>query len=396
VTGKEAYARLFTANALALLGTGVATVALALLAYELAAAQAGAVLGTALAIKMGANILVAPLASAFAARLPRRAWLAALDLVRAGALCLLPLVDEVWEVYALILAFQIAAAAFAAAYMATVPDLLPSEGDYARAVAKAKIAYDAETLLSPLIAAALLAALSPRAVFLAAVAAFVVSAVMIAATRLPDGRPGGRGALTRAGQGLALMFAAPQLRGAMAIALGATVVTAMATVNAVPLVRGPFGRDDTAAALALAAFGGGGVAAALLLPRLVAGGAERRAMIGGGAMMALLLLACAEMRTYPTMLALWTALGAATTMALTPFMTLLRRVATAEQRQPLYAAHFAVTNAMLLLSYLAAGWAGAALGMTAAFIGLGAFAVAMTLAGAALWPAGPGRDGRPA
>jgi hypothetical protein len=396
VTGKEAYARLFTANALALLGTGVSTVALALLAYELAGAQAGAVLGTALAIKMGANIVVAPLASAFAAGLPRRGWLAALDLVRAGALLLLPFVDAVWEVYGLILLFQIAAASFSAAYMATVPDLLPDESDYAKAVAKAKIAYDAETLLSPLIAAALLAALSPRAVFLAAMAAFVVSAVMIAATRLPAGRPGERGALARALQGGALMLAAPQLRGALAIAAGATVVMAMATVNAAPLVRGVFGLDDSAAALALAAFGGGGVAAALLLPRILAGGAERRAMIGGGALMALLLLACAEMRTYPTMLALWGALGAATTMALTPFLTLLRRIATPAQRQPLYAAHFAATNAMLLLAYLAAGWAGAALGMKAAFIGLGAFAVATTLAGAALWPAGTGRDGRPA
>jgi predicted MFS family arabinose efflux permease len=396
VTGKDAYARLFTANALALLGTGVATVALALLAYEHAGAQSGAVLGTALAIKMGANILVAPLASAVAAAFPRRAWLAALDLVRAGALCLLPLVDAVWQIYALILLFQIAAASFAAAYMATVPDLLPDEADYAKAVAKAKIAYDAETLLSPLIAAALLAVLSPRAVFLAAVAAFVVSAAMILATRLPDGRQGERGALARAVGGLRLMLRAPQLRGALAIAAGATVVMAMATVNAVPLVRGVFGLDDSAAALALAAFGGGGVAAALALPRILAGGAERRAMIGGGAMMALLLLASAEMRTYPTMLALWAALGAATTMALTPFMTLLRRIATPEQRQPLYAAHFAATNAMLLLAYLAAGWAGSTLGMKAAFIALGCVAVATALAGAALWPTGPGRDGRPA
>jgi MFS family permease len=396
VSGKAAYARLFSANALALLGTGVATVALALLAYEMAGAQAGAVLGTALAIKMGANIVVAPLAGAFAAAIPRRGWLMALDLVRAAALCLLPLVDAIWQVYALILLFQIAAAAFAAAYMATVPDLLPAEGDYARAVAKAKVAYDAETLVSPLVAAALLAALSPRAVFLAAVAAFLVSAAILAATCLPDGRRGDRAALRRAAEGMTLMLRAPQLRGALAIAAGATAVAAAATVNAAPLARGVFGLGDTAAALALAAFGGGGVAAALALPRLVAGGAERRAMIGGGAMTALLLLACAEMRAFPTMLALWAALGATTTMALTPFMTLLRRVATPEQRQPLYAAHFAVTNVLLLIAYPAAGWAGVSGGMKTAFIALGAFAVAATLAGAALWPAGPGRDGRPA
>jgi hypothetical protein len=43
---------LYSAQVLALLSTGIATVALALLAYKLAGDDAGAVLGTAFAIKM--------------------------------------------------------------------------------------------------------------------------------------------------------------------------------------------------------------------------------------------------------------------------------------------------------------------------------------------------------
>ncbi|NEE20025.1 MFS transporter, partial [Streptomyces sp. SID7499] len=46
------YRRLFGAQIIALFGTGLATVALGLLAYELAGPSAGAVLGTALTIKM--------------------------------------------------------------------------------------------------------------------------------------------------------------------------------------------------------------------------------------------------------------------------------------------------------------------------------------------------------
>ena len=60
------YRHLFLAQIIALLGTGLATVALGLLAFDLAGANAGAVLGTALAIKMVAYIGVAPVASAFA------------------------------------------------------------------------------------------------------------------------------------------------------------------------------------------------------------------------------------------------------------------------------------------------------------------------------------------
>jgi hypothetical protein len=51
---------LFAAQMLSLLGTGLATVALGLLAYEIAGADAGAVLGTALAIKIVAYVGLVP------------------------------------------------------------------------------------------------------------------------------------------------------------------------------------------------------------------------------------------------------------------------------------------------------------------------------------------------
>jgi hypothetical protein len=48
VFAMPAYRRLFSAQMIALFGTGLATVALGLLAYDLAGRNAGAVLGTAL------------------------------------------------------------------------------------------------------------------------------------------------------------------------------------------------------------------------------------------------------------------------------------------------------------------------------------------------------------
>ena len=55
---------------MALLGTGLATVALGLLAWQLAGADAGLVLGTALAIKMIAYVTLAPIAAALAESMP--------------------------------------------------------------------------------------------------------------------------------------------------------------------------------------------------------------------------------------------------------------------------------------------------------------------------------------
>jgi MFS family permease len=79
------YRQLFSAQIIALFGTGLATVALGLLAYDLAGRNAGAVLGTALTIKMVMYVVIAPLAAAYVDRLPRRVFLAALDAVRAVA-----------------------------------------------------------------------------------------------------------------------------------------------------------------------------------------------------------------------------------------------------------------------------------------------------------------------
>ncbi|HEX6110769.1 MAG TPA: MFS transporter, partial [Geminicoccaceae bacterium] len=134
-SNKRAYYHLYFAQVLALLSTGIATVALALLAYRLAGSDAGAVLGTAFAIKMLAYLAIAPVAAAFVERLPRRALLVGLDLVRAAIVLTLPLVTQVWQVYVLIFTFQAASAVFTPTFQATIPDLLPNEKDYTKALA---------------------------------------------------------------------------------------------------------------------------------------------------------------------------------------------------------------------------------------------------------------------
>ena len=125
VLSHPTYRKLFFAQVVALLGTGLTTIALGLLAYELAGAQAGAVLGTALAIKMCAYVGVAPIANAFTSHLPRRAVLVSLDVIRAAIVCVLPFVTEVWQIYLLIFALQSASAAFTPTFQATIPDILP-------------------------------------------------------------------------------------------------------------------------------------------------------------------------------------------------------------------------------------------------------------------------------
>ncbi len=188
------YRHLFLAQVIALVGTGLATVALGLLAYDLAGADAGIVLGTALAIKMIAYVGVAPIASAFAERLPRRSMLVGLDLVRAAVALLLPFVSEIWQVYVLIFVLQSASAAFTPTFQATIPDIPPDEKDYTQALSLSRLAYDLESLLSPALAALLLTVISFHNLFAGTVIGFIVSAALVMSVTLPSRSPENRAA----------------------------------------------------------------------------------------------------------------------------------------------------------------------------------------------------------
>ena len=114
VLRNAAYRRLLTAQVVSLVGTGLATVALGLLAHDLAGRRAGAVLGTVFAIKMVAYVVLAPVATALVARLPRRRVMVTADVLRAVVALGLPFAGQVWQIYVLVFVLQAASAAFTA------------------------------------------------------------------------------------------------------------------------------------------------------------------------------------------------------------------------------------------------------------------------------------------
>ena len=76
------FRKLFAAQVIALVGTGLSTVGLSLLAYNLAGTNAGAVLGIALACKMIAYVFFAPIVGGLAHRFARNPFLITLDVIR--------------------------------------------------------------------------------------------------------------------------------------------------------------------------------------------------------------------------------------------------------------------------------------------------------------------------
>lgn len=244
ILGNRIYRNLLIAQVIALIGTGLLAVALSLLAYQIAGSNAGVVLGTALAIKMGAYILLAPLAQAFAARLPRRGFLVAMDCVRAAAALSLPFITETFQ--------------------AVIPDILPNEKEYTAALTLSRLAYDLETLFSPALAGLLLTLISFHWLFAGTAVGFVISAFFVLSVQLPNVVATTANMWQRITQGIVVYLATPRLRGLLALNLAAAAAGAMVFVNTVVIVRNLLGGNERDVAVALAFFGGGSMIAALV------------------------------------------------------------------------------------------------------------------------------------
>ncbi|MGJ3509058.1 MFS transporter [Enemella sp. A6] len=365
------YAKLFGAQIIALLGTGLLTVALGLLAFEIAGGNAGLVLGVAMMIKMVAYVAISPITTALVARVPPKPVLITADLARAAVAVSLPFVTEAWQIYLLIFVLQSASATFTPTFQAVIPSVLPDEGEYTRALSLSRLAYDLESLASPLLAAALLTLISYHYLFVGTVVGFLASAILVLASGFPHiETPPAGGFLDRLTRGTRAFWASHELRGLMGLNLVVAATTAMVIVNTVVLVQGDLGRPQIDVAILLGAYGAGSMLVALCMPGLLDRVADRGVMLTGGIALPVLLLAGAAALTWlrgdgqwVALLTVWTLLGAAASVILTPSARLLRRNSTEQTRSAVFAAQFSLSHACFLITYPLAGALGAAIGL---------------------------------
>ena len=371
VLRNRSYAKLFAAQVVALLGTGLLTVALGLLAFDIAGGDAGLVLGTALTIKMIAYVGVAPVIAALTSHVPRKLLLVSADVLRAGVAVSLPLVTEAWQIFVLIFVLQAASATFTPAFQAVIPEVLPDERQYTRALSLSRLAYDLESLVSPILAAALLTVISYHSLFVGTFIGFVGSAILVLATAFPkmaaaDPAP----FFDRLTRGARVFLRTPELRSLLAMNLVVATSTAMVIVNTVVLVQGELGRPQTDVALLLAAYGAGSMLIALALPKLLDRWPDRPFMLAGATALPVGLVAAAVLTALPAsaatwagFLVLWFLLGAATSLILTPSARLLRRSSEETNRPAVFAAQFSLSHACFIITYPTAGTLGALLGL---------------------------------
>lgn len=377
------YIRLLSAQIISLVGTGMSSICLALLAYELSGDDAGMVLSIAFALKMLAYIGLAPVFGAIAHKLPKRRTLVALDLIRALLFVCLPFVTEVWEVYVLMFLINACSAGFTPLFQSTLPLVLVDKTQYAKALSFSRMAYDLEQIFSPMLTALLLSLIGFRQLFMLDAATFLLSGVLILLCTLPNLKGVTESAYKTQKlsvmQGLRNYLNKPKLRALWFAYLAAASASAMVLVNTVIYVHEVLHGDETQTALAMMVVGLGSMLMALRLPKWLENHSPQHFHWIG------LLTICASF-VVGSFTPGWVgfgvmclAMGVGMSCIQTSAGLLITQACEGEDTAPYFAAHFSLTHFWWLFTYLIAGMSVKFFGVSAGYLIMGGVCVVSCL-----------------
>jgi NRE family putative nickel resistance protein-like MFS transporter len=362
-----AFARLYSAQLIHLLGDALVWVAIAVLAYDLAGPRAAAVLGIALTLRVAAFVVLSPVAGVVADRFSRKAIMVVALTLRMGVLAYLAAATQEWQLYVGMLAMNALTAFFTPTYQASVP-AVTTRAEYPKAIALSGATFEMLGVLGPGLAGGLAVAFGGRALFWVAGATAIVAALLIVSLRrrldgAAEDAPAaaaaepaerGWGELTA---GTRRLWRDPVVRYGLSLELVASVAGAWILVNSVVLVKGGLSLGDLHYGWLMAVFGAGATAAALALGALEGRWPRTLFMLVGAAAISLAVLP-ANLVGFGALLPLWLLAGVGTNWVNLPMLTLLAERTPAKLQGRVYGAHFAWSHLWWLGAYPLAGWLG--------------------------------------
>lgn len=378
------YRKLFIAQATSLFGTGITTIALALLAWQIAGNQAGQVLGTALAIKMIAYVLLSPFVGSFAHKIPKRLWFITLDILRVLFVLCLPFINQVWQIYVLILLINACSALFTPVFQSTIADIIKDEEQYRKALTFSRIAYNLEQLLSPSIAALLLLVVSFNVLFTLDAITFLISAGLILNCKFPlttkPDRP--ERFLNNLRFGINSYIKTPRLKALIALYVIVATASAMIIINTVVILNG----SESATAIAMAVSGAGSMLAAILLPKLLNKFEIRKVLLSSASILVMTLYFASSISGLVSLLFAWFLIGMGLSLVQTPVGSLIRNSCSESDSPAFFAANFSISHFCWLFAYLLAGYLGPLIGLETTFLFMGTISMAALIIAWKIYP----------
>ena len=357
------FAKLYLAQTINLVGDSLTWLGLALLAFELAGAQASAILAVALTLRVLAFVVLSPIAGAIADHVNRKHLMMTTHLARMGIVCLLPFVTQTWHIYGIVLALNVFYAFFTPTYTATIP-LVTTPAECPKAIALSSATYQLLGVLGPVLAGVIAAWVGTRQVFFLDGVTFLLATFLIAT--LPGQLMGvqNQGSaralpkiLNNIQTGTACLFADPPIRYALTLQLITAIAGAAILVNTVSYVQGILQLRQVEYGWAMAAFGIGATLTSIGL-----GNSQQKTspvvLTSAGVALITLALLPANLTNLVGLLLLWAIAGAGQTLVNVPTQTLIADRVSVEAQGRVYGAHFAWSHLWWAFAYPLAGWLG--------------------------------------
>jgi len=170
------FRRLYVAELVSLLGDAITWVGIALLAFQMVGDRSAVVLSIALTLRVAAFVVCSSYAGVLADQLDRKKILIITHLLRMVTIGLLAFVQTVYQIYLIVLVVNIFRSFFVPALKASIPQLVPEQEMYRKAISLYSGTYQVLGVLGPAVAGALAGWFGARSIFLVDAATFFVGA----------------------------------------------------------------------------------------------------------------------------------------------------------------------------------------------------------------------------
>ena len=365
VLSEKSFRNLFFAQNFSLLGSGLATIAISLLAFDLTGRNAALILSGLFTIKMLVYVIFSPFAGAIADKFDTKKYLIIQDVIRAIAAFGLIFVSEIWHLYIIILLIYLSTAAFTPIYQSAIPKIFKDETDYTKALSLFRIAQDMENILSYALATLLLLFLNYNLLFVGTFIGYFVSALLISAIIFPflsktSGEKENNFSINLT-LGIKRYLSISELRGLMFLNLAVSAGGSMILVNTIILVRSSLELSEIAFSITMLIFGAGCIFAAIIIPYLSKEMTASRIMLIGSNLLSLVFVALAFWLIifdfiWLVLLLAWFISGFGYTLLLTPMGRVIRKVSSVDEFSQVYSAQFSLSHLCWLFMYPLSGY----------------------------------------
>ena len=357
------FRQLYIAQTISLFGDALTWLGLALLAFELAGKSAPIVLAGALTLRVTAFTVLSPLAGAIADRYDRKPILMITHLGRMLLVCLLPFVQSIWQIYALVLGLNILNAFFAPTYQATIP-LVTGGEDYRQAIALSGTTYQILGVFGPGIAGVLALFIGARDLFFWDGLSFLIAAIAIATLpsnlRSDVAESGSRSMqqiLADIQAGTSKLWTDAPIRYGLMMQLVASISGAQILVNTVSYVQGTLHQTAIQYGWVMMGFGLGATCGAMATGIFPQYRSKISTLLGGGVLITAALLGANYVGLAPLIL-LWAIAGFGQSLINLSLQTLIADRTPTNMQGRVYGAHFAWSHLWWAGAYPLAGWLG--------------------------------------